>query len=474
MTAGSGQWCAALGHPVSMGDRGCAHAADVVRAKAVTVVQVKRLAMGLGALLLLALGAWVRFLASDRLLSGIVIGSVAVPSERRAAERVLRREADLWAGSELAISLGEGGQVRSLARGALGASLPVEAIFASAAEVGRSGNPFVDLGKWWQAQRGQLKLRWTPEVDRAQLAAFVAVQQQRAERLPVAGVTDGQGFTLPGRDGAALDHATAMAQLERALAGGADRVLLPLQRVPAPAPIELGSPDGALFEGDEPVAEPPMPAAPAGPVPEPSAWLPATDDDCYEQPRHFCDGPRKVPAPHGPAQALAERLGLGKLETVARLIRQGPTAAWVSAAGGPSSDAALTWPVPQGKLGRGFGFVRRPELRDRIHAGIDIVAARGSVVRAAAAGIVAYSDNRVRGYGNLLAIVHDNGAVTLSAHCQRILVFAGERVARGQVVAELGMTGLAMGPHLHFEYHVGHQATDPEPHFVDRAAPDRR
>jgi murein DD-endopeptidase MepM/ murein hydrolase activator NlpD len=109
--------------------------------------------------------------------------------------------------------------------------------------------------------------------------------------------------------------------------------------------------------------------------------------------------------------------------------------------------------------------VRRPELRDRIHAGVDIVAPAGSQIVASRSGLVAYSDNRVRGYGNLLVIVHGNGDVTLSAHCQRIFVFAGERVARGQVVAEVGMTGLALGPHLHFELRVAGQPIDPQPNF---------
>ncbi|HEX6246020.1 MAG TPA: M23 family metallopeptidase, partial [Polyangiales bacterium] len=128
-------------------------------------------------------------------------------------------------------------------------------------------------------------------------------------------------------------------------------------------------------------------------------------------------------------------------------------------------------PVPNGKLGRGFGYVRREELKDRIHAGVDIVAPRGSPIVAARTGIVAYSDNRVRGYGNLLVIVHANGEVSLSAHCQRIFVFAGQRVARGQVVAEVGMTGLALGPHLHFELRVGGAPSDPAPRFAEAQGP---
>jgi murein DD-endopeptidase MepM/ murein hydrolase activator NlpD len=103
------------------------------------------------------------------------------------------------------------------------------------------------------------------------------------------------------------------------------------------------------------------------------------------------------------------------------------------------------------------------------------VATAGSPIRASAPGLVAYSDNRVRGYGNLLLLVHGDGSVTLHAHCQRVLVFAGQRVEQGQVIAEVGMTGLAMGPHLHFEYHRAGEAVDPTPLFSrDSGGPSNR
>lgn len=109
--------------------------------------------------------------------------------------------------------------------------------------------------------------------------------------------------------------------------------------------------------------------------------------------------------------------------------------------------------------------MRSGALRDRLHAGIDIVAPIDSAVHAADHGVVAYADNFVRGYGNLLVIVHSNGAVSLSAHCRAIYVFAGQYVQRGQLVAQVGMTGLSLGPHLHFEYRNAGTPVDPEPHF---------
>jgi murein DD-endopeptidase MepM/ murein hydrolase activator NlpD len=106
--------------------------------------------------------------------------------------------------------------------------------------------------------------------------------------------------------------------------------------------------------------------------------------------------------------------------------------------------------------------VRHPPFEALLHRGIDIGAARGTPLLAAHGGIVAYSDNRVRGYGNLLVIVHDDGSVSFSAHCRAIYVFAGQRVRRGQIVGEVGDTGLARGAHVHWEYHVHGAAADPD------------
>jgi murein DD-endopeptidase MepM/ murein hydrolase activator NlpD len=434
------------------------------------------LALACAALALL----WLSLLLGSDPVAGLRVEGQPVPASAVALERALNERAEQWAESELEIRAQDTLGVTRISRAALGASLPVRSMLAAARAVGHSGNPLLDLGKWWSARRGELDLRWSPHLNSELLARFVESEQVRVEELPIAGVSDGHGYSLRGREGHALDVATALASLTKALAagmGGPSQIELPIQRVAPPPPITIGSPDGALFDEEAPAAS----VAPANPnvasaqVRLPDQWQPPSRDDCYSDPpqRPFCDGPRQVPLPHGPALALAQALGLGQLDTVGQLIRHEARPDWVRAAaaardesaGLPGAEAAL-WPVPAGRLGRGFGYVRRPELRDRIHAGVDIVAATGSQILASRAGIVAYSDNRVRGYGNLLLIVHGNGDVTLNAHCQRIFVFAGERVARGQVVAEVGMTGLALGPHLHFELRVAGNPTDPQPSFA--------
>jgi murein DD-endopeptidase MepM/ murein hydrolase activator NlpD len=188
----------------------------------------------------------------------------------------------------------------------------------------------------------------------------------------------------------------------------------------------------------------------------------------------FSDGPRRVPAPRGASKLRAEQLALGTRDCAARLLHGRPDEAWVRAARG-RSPSRLLWPVDDGRWVRGYGYVRstRPDL---LHRGIDIAADAGTVVRAAADGIVAYSDNEVRGYGNLVLIVHANGWVTLYAHNARTTVQPGYRVRRGERIGLVGQTGIARGPHLHFElWHEG-RAIDPAalfdggPTFVQRIA----
>lgn len=189
----------------------------------------------------------------------------------------------------------------------------------------------------------------------------------------------------------------------------------------------------------------------------------------------FSDGPRNVPTPRGASLQRAQALGLGTREAASQLMHGQPEAAWLRAAGWRESPDRLLWPVDDGNYVRGFGFVRttRPDLR---HDGVDISAPVGTVVRAAADGIVAYSDNGIRGYGNCVILLHPNGWVTLYAHNSRTTVQPGWRVRRGERIALVGSTGISRGPHVHFELIDGGRPTDPlalfdgGPAFVRRVA----
>jgi murein DD-endopeptidase MepM/ murein hydrolase activator NlpD len=116
----------------------------------------------------------------------------------------------------------------------------------------------------------------------------------------------------------------------------------------------------------------------------------------------------------------------------------------------------LAWPIKAGRTTSGFG----PRW-GRMHRGLDVAAPIGTPVLAAADGKVIYSDNKQRGYGNLVIIQHSTGLITVYAHNRRNLVDEGKRVRQGAKIAELGNTGRSTGPHLHFEVRVDGKAADP-------------
>jgi len=126
------------------------------------------------------------------------------------------------------------------------------------------------------------------------------------------------------------------------------------------------------------------------------------------------------------------------------------------AAGVPASSAPLRWPVTAPRLTSPFG---RRWGRD--HDGIDMAAPIGTSVYAAAAGVVIYAGDQVRGYGNMVVIRHNDGMVTVYAHNSVLLAHSGDVVGVGQEIARSGDTGRSTGPHLHFEVRRGGSPQDP-------------
>lgn len=107
-------------------------------------------------------------------------------------------------------------------------------------------------------------------------------------------------------------------------------------------------------------------------------------------------------------------------------------------------------PCP-GPITSGFGYRYHPILhRRKLHTGVDIGAGYGTAIRAAGGGTVILA-SYVRGYGNCVIIDHGAGLSTLYGHCSALLVSEGETVSQGRIIARVGATGLATGPHLHFE-----------------------
>lgn len=214
------------------------------------------------------------------------------------------------------------------------------------------------------------------------------------------------------------------------------------------------------------------------PARPPARWRPSRGRECRRhRGRAVCDGPLRVPEPAGPAAALARALGLDDDERAGRVVLSGaPRDAWRAAIADRRMGAGLLWPVPGGRMWRGFGMQRelrrvagrvRRGSRRHLHRGVDIGAPAGTAIRAVNDGLVLYSFNSMRGYGNAVVLLHPDGTVSLYAHCQATYVFAGERVERGRVLAEVGHTGLAHGDHLHFEWRRDGRPLDPAPHFVD-------
>lgn len=118
------------------------------------------------------------------------------------------------------------------------------------------------------------------------------------------------------------------------------------------------------------------------------------------------------------------------------------------------------WPV-NGRLTSGFGYRSSPFGGGiEFHRGIDISAPHGTTIRAAGEGRVTYTGYR-GGYGYVVTISHGYGYTTKYAHCSRILVSTGQTVKKGQVIARVGSTGRATGPHLHFETEYNGQHIDP-------------
>ena len=114
-----------------------------------------------------------------------------------------------------------------------------------------------------------------------------------------------------------------------------------------------------------------------------------------------------------------------------------------------------------GRYTSSFGMRNHPILRKRkMHNGVDIGAANRSTIKAAAAGSV-MTVGWISGYGNTVTIDHGSGISTLYAHCSSIYVKAGQYVEAGQRIAAVGATGLATGPHLHFEVRVNGKPVNP-------------
>ncbi|WP_455581977.1 M23 family metallopeptidase [Dysosmobacter sp.] len=106
-----------------------------------------------------------------------------------------------------------------------------------------------------------------------------------------------------------------------------------------------------------------------------------------------------------------------------------------------------------GTVSSGFGYREHPvEGEERFHYGLDIAADEGTAVECFADGTVK-AVGESSSYGKYVIVSHQGGYDTLYAHCSKITVSSGTAVTEGQTIAKVGQTGIATGPHLHFELH---------------------
>jgi murein DD-endopeptidase MepM/ murein hydrolase activator NlpD len=121
-----------------------------------------------------------------------------------------------------------------------------------------------------------------------------------------------------------------------------------------------------------------------------------------------------------------------------------------------------TMPINSGWISSLFGWRTDPITGKReFHEGVDFASKPKTLVRAVAAGIVTWSD-RHSGYGIMIEINHGNGYVTRYAHNKKNLVVVGDRVEKGQPIAEIGSSGRSTGTHVHFEVVHNGEHVDPK------------
>ena len=120
------------------------------------------------------------------------------------------------------------------------------------------------------------------------------------------------------------------------------------------------------------------------------------------------------------------------------------------------SSSKFAWPV-RGKILSAYGAKSNGLFND----GINISASRGTAVKAAENGVVAYAGNEVKGMGNLIIIQHSDGWMTVYAHMDSMNVRRGARVKVGQQIGTVGETGKVDSPQLHFEIRKGTKAYNP-------------
>src|SRR5712672_1462316 len=177
------------------------------------------------------------------------------------------------------------------------------------------------------------------------------------------------------------------------------------------------------------------------------------------QPAMAAVGFQPAAAVAAPATKMAAAGGAPQSARLAQATATVEDAADATPAKAAEATGALPtfrWPV-RGKVITSYGAKTNGKSND----GINLAVPEGTPVKAAEDGVVAYSGNELKGYGNLVLVRHSNGYVTAYAHASELLVKRGDPIKRGQIIAKSGQSGEVGSPQLHFEIRKGSSPVDP-------------
>ncbi|MBK3663205.1 peptidoglycan DD-metalloendopeptidase family protein [Bradyrhizobium diazoefficiens] len=163
-----------------------------------------------------------------------------------------------------------------------------------------------------------------------------------------------------------------------------------------------------------------------------------------------------APAPATRMAAVATPVQSARLAQATTNVEDKTAETPAKAAETTSSLPTFRWPV-RGKVITSYGAKTNGKSND----GINVAVPEGTPIKAAEDGVVAYSGNELKGYGNLVLVRHSNGYVTAYAHASELLVKRGDPIKRGQVIAKSGQSGEVASPQLHFEIRKGSSPVDP-------------
>ena len=161
----------------------------------------------------------------------------------------------------------------------------------------------------------------------------------------------------------------------------------------------------------------------------------------------------------------AEFINQGKRYTAYRFKKADGNYGWFSEDGRPIEKSFLRIPVDFTRISSKFTTTRMHPIlgRMRAHKGVDYAAPSGTPIHAAGDGVIKYHGWE-RGYGNFVVIQHSKTISTAYGHMSRFVKSqrVGQRVRQGEIIGYVGMTGLATGPHLHYEFRVNGVQRNPQ------------